>query len=541
MATCFYFSCKKEKEVLIEPQLIISSDTLVFNGSQIKDFIISTKPASVCEYQITSYPNWLKVSSKSGIINNNLVNIQITSDFSGLAPGTYEGKIEIMSTSGNKTVYVKGLVGDQLGYSLPDSLIFSLFGVSQGITIKNEGNIPLNYSITTSNNFISSSISSGNVSVGQQSNIVFLVNRNAMLTGKFTSQIYLNINNKLDTINVRIENLREQKIILSTDVIDAEYSKSKDILVYVSSKPSKIHIFQPTVGTTSIISLDLDYIPTCVSVSSDGATAVVGHDGHITYVDLNTKAILRSYSVSCNAFDIVLGKNKWAYVFPKSDQWTDIRCVDVDLANDNEVLHTGGSIYAGTKAKLHPSGEYIYGANNGLSPSDLEKYNIQNGRAQLLYDSPYHGTYPISGDLWFSESGDRVFTRGKTVLKTSEVESNDMLYNGTIALETTSHQIMWLDHSSNKSNLYIVASGDDYLNIKNKPYIYVHNASNLTYKSKFELEKYLVPDNNGSGMFYTPEPHYVFSNSTGSNLFVLTKAIGSGLENEWAIQTIKIN
>src|SRR5690606_17009663 len=108
------------------------------------------------------------------------------------------------------------------------------------------------------------------------------------------------------------ENFREQKIMLSTNVIDAEYSKSKDILVYVSSKPSKIHIFQPAEGSsTGTFSLDLDYTPTCVSVSPDGATAVVGHDGHITYVDLNHKAILRSYSVSCYAFDIVLGGNKW--------------------------------------------------------------------------------------------------------------------------------------------------------------------------------------------------------------------------------------
>lgn len=429
---------------------------------------------------------------------------------------------------------------EQVKYSLPDSLSFSTFGVSQGITIKNEGNIPLNYSLTTSNDFISSSTSSGNVSVGQQGNIVILVNRSAMITGKYISQIYLKVNNKLDTVNVKIENFKEQKTVLSTDVIDAEYSKSKDILVYVSSSPSKIHIVRPSEGITSTTSLDLDFIPTCVSVSPDGATAVVGHDAHITYVDLNTKAIVRSYSVSCNALDIVLGKNKWAYVFPKSDQWTNIRCVNVELPNDNEVLSSGGSIYAGTKAKLHPSGNYIYGANNGLSPSDVEKYNIQNGRAQRLYDSPYHGTYPMSGDLWFSESGDRIFMRGKTVLKTSEVQSSDMVYNGTISLETTSPLTMWLDHSSSKNNLYIVASGDGFNN-KNKPYIYVHNASNLVYKSKFELEKYLVPDNKGSGVFYTPEPHYVFSNSTGSNVFVLTKAVGSGLQNEWAIQTISIN
>lgn len=539
LAISFLLSCVKEKEVLIEPQLITSADTLIFNGSEIRNLVISTNPESNCEYQITSYPNWIKLSSTSGIIVKDLNNIQISSDFTAYSPGIYEGKIDIMSTSGNKSVYVKGFVGEQLAYSIPDSLIFSVFGVNNGVSIKNEGNISLNYSITTSNNFISTTSTTGTVSVGQQSNIVFIVNRTNMKTGKYNSQIYLNINNKLDTINVSIENFKEQKNMLTTDVVDAEYSKVKDMLVFVSSTPSKINIYNASLGTIS--SIDLIYTPTCVSVSSDGNTAIVGHDGYITYVDLINKKIIKTFSVSCNALDIVLGNNKWAYIFPKVDQWEYMRCIKVDLSNDNEVLQTGNFIYAGTKAKLHPSGKFIYGTNNGLSPSDIEKYDIQNGGAKYLYDSPYHGDYPISGDLWFSEDGLRVFTRGKTVLKTSEIKEQDMLYNGSISLESTSSRIMCLDHSSVKNNLYIISSSDDYWTNSNKPFVYVYNSNNLVYKSKYELEKYLVLDNKGGGNFYEAEPYFAFSNSNGGSLIVLTKAKGSGLVNEWAIQKFVVD
>ncbi len=527
------------KETTIEPQLLVSTDSLVFNGNEMKKLILSTKPANKCEYQIISHPDWLKFSSKSGVINNSLENIQISSDFSNFLPGKYDGKIEIISTLGNKIVYVKGYVGEQLQYTLPDSLLFSVFESNKGVVIKNEGNVPLTYSITTSNNLISITSLSGSVLVGKQNNIEFTANRVNMVSGKYYAQIYLNINDKLDTIDVCIEHFKEQKIKLTTNVVDAEYSKVKDIIVFVSSSPSTINIYNTLLGTTS--SLNLNYNPTCVSVSSDGTNAVVGHDGYITYVDLTNKTIIKSFSVSCNALDIVLGNNKWAYVFPKVDQWEKIRCIRVDLTNDNEVLQTGNSIYAGTKAKLHPSGKFIYGTNNGLSPSDIEKYDIQTGGAKYLYDSPYHGDYPINGDLWFSEDGSRVFTKGGTVLRTSEIRDQDMKYNGKIILSSNSSLIMWLDHSAIRSNLYIVSTINDPWSNQNAPSISVYNSSNLTFKGIYDLEKYFVPNNMGGGNFYVAEPYFVFSNSTGDNIFVLTKAKDSGLANEWAIQKIAVD
>lgn len=527
-----------QKEVLIEPKLITSTDTLYFNESEIKELVISTKPASTAEYQITAYPKWLKPSLTTGTIINNLEKIRISSDFAGYAPGVYEGKIELMSTSGKKTVIVKGFVGEQLRYTLPDSLEYTPFGNSKGVILKNEGNIALNYTITVSNKLISTASATGSVLVGQQSNIVFLANRAELASGKYKSQIFLKINNKLDTINVSIENFKEQKLLLTTDVVDAEYSKIKDILVYVSSSPSKVNIYDASSGATS--SLDLVYTPSCVSISTDGNTAVVGHDGHITYVDLSNKKIIKSYNVSCHAIDIVIGNNKWAYIFPKADQWEQVRCINLNLANENEILHTGNLIYAGTKGKMHPSGKFIYGTNNGLSPSDIEKYNIQNGGATYAYDSRYHGDYPISGDLWFSEDGIRVFTRGKTVLRTSEIRELDMIYNGTISLESNSARIMWLDHSLASNNLYLLSSADDNWSNSKKPFVYVYSANNLVYKTKYELEKYLVSDNKGEGKFYEAEPYFVFSNSKGNNIMVLTKAKGAGLLNEWAIQKFDI-
>lgn len=331
---------------------------------------------------------------------------------------------------------------------------------------------------------------------------------------------------------------KEQKIILKSNVIDAEYSKNSDQLVYISSNPSAINIFNS--NTELIESIPLVYEPTCVSISLDAETAVVGHDGHITYINLKSKSIINTYSISCSALDIVLGNNKWAYVFPKEGQWTYIKSINMNLSYDNEAPRSiYNQLFSGEKGRLHPSGKYIY-AENTLSPSTIERFDIQNGDIDNNYETLNGNDYSLVPSLWFSEDGFRIFSRKKTVLKTSEIGSGDIVYNGKIDPNNDTN-IAWLDHSSIKDKLYIIFSTSDLWNPVKYHYISVHNASNLTFVNKIELEKYFVSDNKGGGVFYDAEPFFVFSNSNSSCLFVITKAIKSGLTNEWAIQKLPIN
>ena len=75
---------------------------------------------------------------------------------------------------------------------------------------------------------------------------------------------------------------------------------------------------------------------------------------------------------------------------------------------------------------LHPSGDYIYGADQGIFPSDIEKYDIRSGNLIYLYDSPYHGDYAMGGNLWISEDGLRIFTALGNVFRSSVNQDTDM-------------------------------------------------------------------------------------------------------------------
>ena len=82
------------------------------------------------------------------------------------------------------------------------------------------------------------------------------INRDGLPNGISNFNLNLNINNiKSETIVLSIDNFKEQKLILNGDVMDAEYSKVKDQLVFVSANPSKVSIYNPSTASIENIPL----------------------------------------------------------------------------------------------------------------------------------------------------------------------------------------------------------------------------------------------------------------------------------------------
>ena len=529
LASMMLSSCSKSHE---EPKLIVSSDTLFFKGNETLSLYVTTDNTERREFYVTCPEYWVSVSPQSGrIVEGDTVELKLTSFIDDYLT-VNESFLYLSSAFDEKKVKLIGVPEDYYEYTLPDTLFFPQGEDNVILRIKNFGNVTLHYSINASTSFVSFTPTSGEVSMLEQADIDVTIDRENILSVPHPA-LYVTIDDTVDTVLL----VPEKKFMLPNDVIDAEYAKATNLLVYVAADAT-LNIYRPDTKTLSSVSLN--YTPTCVSVSPDGTKAVAGHDAHVTYVDLMTESVLTSNDISCDALDIVLTDSGWTYVFPRRDQWTRIVCLNVSTNNAMETVHTGNYIYAGTKGKLHPSGKYVYGADNGLSPADIEKYDIQNGTAAYLYDSPYHGDYAMGGDLWFEENGERLFTRAGTVFKTNEMQSMDMIYNGKITLEGSYRSIVWLDQLNQKREIYLVTQtytwyDDDPL----PPYVYVYNSDNLTFKTKMRLEDYSVVNGDEYKM-YAATPYFVFAHSNGAQLYVITKATGSGMVHEWAIQTIEL-
>jgi hypothetical protein len=316
-------------------------------------------------------------------------------------------------------------------------------------------------------------------------------------------------------------------------VVDAEYSKTLNKIIMVATQPSnQLHIYDPVAKTATAVNLNL--APTSVSVSPDGMYAAVGHNAWVSYVNLSTGALLKTLATTADVIDVVLAGNGYVYAFPRIDQWETIR--SINLATGAETLSAGYSIRAGTMAKLHPGGVAIYGANNGLSPSDIEKYSITGGTATVLYDSPYHGDYAMCGDLWMSEDGLRIFTKCGNVFRASPnryssgTTAEDMTYNG--ALEGLS-SVLHLTHSQ-AAGLVAAVPANTWSNAQADREVQLFNYDFLTFNRKTTLPHFVASQTSA----FPGRGRFVFYNSAGTAHFVVIQADSSaGMLYDYGVVT----
>jgi hypothetical protein len=309
---------------------------------------------------------------------------------------------------------------------------------------------------------------------------------------------------------------------LTHRVVDAEYNAATNRIITISANPSRLHIIDPE--TRNVQTIDLPQVPNAVSVRADGLYAAVGHDAWVSYVNLTTRQVERVYPVTTDVLDLVLANNGWVYAFPRRDQWVSIHSLQLSTGTE---YTNGGLLYAGTLAKMHPSGKYIYGANNGLSPSDLEKYDIRSGAAARMYDSPYHGDYAFNGDLWISEDGLRLFARSGNVFRSSEVAAEDMRYAGSLQGMTS---VAWVTQSTAAGRVFALPGTYFGSETSAPSELRVYDSAFLAYRGALPLPQFVAP---GVGSFRS-EGRFVFSTTSGQRVYVLVKADNaSGLAQDW--------
>jgi hypothetical protein len=318
------------------------------------------------------------------------------------------------------------------------------------------------------------------------------------------------------------------RVALPHDVVDAEFSKPLNRLVMVGSYPSNA-LYVYDVATATEQQVALNRTPTSVSISPDGMTAAVGHDALITVVDLTTVGQPGAPSptvlnVSAVVFDVVLDGNGYVHALPRTDQWVNIH--SVHIASNTEYLSTGVSLRAGSHGRLHPSGSYLYAADNGLSPDDIEKWDIRQGRAAYLYDSPYHGDYQMCGNLWFNEPGSTIYTTCGNTFRASEVQANDMVYSGRIELSVLNgvpYQIISVSQSEALDEIALLEY--DYYRCEIASWtgpcyhhLAYYESEFLNRQAVYSLAPVLV-----NGATYAQRGLFVFHDASGTSKYLISK------------------
>jgi hypothetical protein len=239
---------------------------------------------------------------------------------------------------------------------------------------------------------------------------------------------------------------------LAFDIVDARYSSTLDRIVAVSASPPALHIYDPATHADTVVGLPTT--PTCLSIGPDGRKAAVGHDAHLSYVDLDAAQLLGTFDVAAPLGNVVLVGNGIVYGFPSSDQWVNLHVIDVKAGRERSQL---GQIYAGSKGSLHPNGQVLYWTESGLTPSDLSEFKIYDGLpTNGMMDGVTLRSNDTCGGYWITKDGLRLFTACGALYTLSitppDVLARALTYAGSLSGADAgsgfgASGVVWLDDS----------------------------------------------------------------------------------------------
>ena len=309
---------------------------------------------------------------------------------------------------------------------------------------------------------------------------------------------------------------------LTDPVTDAEYSASLHRLVYLSGFDGKLHILD--LDDWSEHTVALPELPRRVGLSPDGTMAAISHPNLASLVDLQSASRVDEQAYAAGWGDIVLDHDNRAHVIPFRDQWVSIHSIEFDADRASQA----GLPFANSQLRMHPSRNWIYFADRGLSPSDFGKYDLSDFPTITGGDSPYHGNYPIRGNIWISEDGDRLLTAGGSSFYASADPDVDMTYAGSLPHH---FPIQWADHSTER-NEWAVVTNDFENDFGEVSKLAFYTDQHLNEVSMHDLAR-IPTSHNGGGATSAAR---IFHTQDGSQVILILT--DSGLMDSFAVQIL---
>ena len=314
---------------------------------------------------------------------------------------------------------------------------------------------------------------------------------------------------------------------LPGDIVDVEFSKALNAVVYLSG--NEVHLLNISDFSEAVI--DVNRQPYRVGVSPDGLYAAVSHAGMASLVDLRSENVVDTQTYPDDWGDIVLDHNNRAHLVPIRGQHSDLFSLDFAA---NQSTQTWGA-WEDTQVRMHPVQNWVYGADRHLGPSDFQKFDVSTFPPSSLGDSPYHGDYDISGNIWISEDGDRLVVAGGNIFNASADASVDMTYAGTvpdkvlitIGWDPSKIFIEWADHSTERNEwAFVTVVRPEFPSWRMLAFY-----EDMFFNRVEAMDLVPIPTSNGPA---STTASHVFYTDDGSQVILLLK--GDGLLEPYAIQ-----
>lgn len=494
---------------------------------------------------IVSMPEWLVVDTAWIESNGFYVSpfssysIPFRFNFDNSNTGSLTGKI-VLSTNDKMhpsvTIDVTVNMGTPLLEIYTNTIDFSFTETSKTLNLLNGGDGILVWEFENIPEWLTITPSSGVCGeFPHYSIITFCCDRTKLSPGQNTATVNLKTNdssNPESNITVMAKAPQNMENIYSVDgnITDALLNNNTNILYYVTSSPNKL-VSYDIVERKVLNEISLSKAPTSFAASEDWTKAAVGHNGYISAIDLSSNTVTTIYPLDCSVYDIAWAENDW-FCYTQSDgyftclHWINI--ADGTLYNS----HDNNSLDGATTIKKVPDQPYLIATRNYTSPSGFFTYDIATKNIKSY-------AHMDLSNFWFSENGDYIFAKDKSIYRTtSATNPTDTLYitiNPIGTIITGVENYYGLQYVYHSNNYLWVLQNNSHPSDNVPTSIYQIEDNDYTLVNGYEYDIIYQPDTQTAPLNISA--NYIFTNNEGTEILVLCKDTSS---SSWVIQFVNV-
>lgn len=189
----------------------------------------------------------------------------------------------------------------------PDGLVFENVQERKTVTIKNKGNVPLNWDLRAESNYILASPFAGKLNPREEVTVEVWLLANDIPEGLLESKLLLSTDKNIGKeIPVQIISFKSELWYLDFKIVDAVYDSIHDRLLALTDD-KRLMILNPEWKSVKPIPLENQGIK--LSLHPDGKSVVVGHENAFSYIDLESEQMIKRKDIPFPVFDLVLSTN----------------------------------------------------------------------------------------------------------------------------------------------------------------------------------------------------------------------------------------
>lgn len=509
------------------------------NG-ELQMLTLDLSEAGNAPFQIRQYPNWIQFQEMNGVFSNGMTTIPFKILPEALLNSGNSGDV-IISIKGFGLVLLDVIVGKKEEpaeisiFISPEALDFQSEVNELSFTMHNQATEFVSWKMVSCPDWIQLEKTEGLLQLYESVSMKATCIRSHLAPGTHTARITLEFSQPNGTTKTRhisvsarvLEYTNPTDLIeIEGSVADAAYCEETDRLFIATRNPNRLLIYGQG---EKISAIDLSKAPNCITLSEKGKQLFIGHSGLISYLDSSTQQVNQTFELDFNVFSLAYGENGRLYISPDADfLYEPIVYLNVNtgqlLRKESQNLY-GGRAYL-KKIKDTPT---LLCTRTMSSPSGATLLDISDGTPGV--EKYWH--LDMGGNFWFSKNHQYLYDAYGKIFATPNFNTGqDLLPLGKLDAYMNAN---WIDHCPQTNSLW-VARNESFNNEDN---VLRYHAEDYRLLESFKISPYATTIN-GTLSYYNTIPHYIFSDKTGTRVYIIKNVFISYFDNPdaWSMEII---